>query len=222
MKHCFLNKQGHRSLVLFFAGWGMDEHPFKDICPEKEDVLMCYDYRDTDFDSSLLKDYDVVRLVAWSLGVWAAAEWQSAHLGLSLTSMTAINGTLYPIDDQRGIPPIIYNGTVDGLNEKNRQRFMRRMCGGAEAYRLFQSRQPQRPVGELSEELVAIRERYLSEQNGCDACSKWSRTFISSNDLIFPPSNQKKGWEGHCNQVITADTPHYDERLLASVLNGHE
>ena len=50
MKHYFIQQKHLPRLTLFFAGWGMDECPFMDYCPENSDLLVCYDYRSLDFD----------------------------------------------------------------------------------------------------------------------------------------------------------------------------
>ena len=73
MKHYFIQQKHLPRLTLFFAGWGMDECPFMDYCPENSDLLVCYDYRSLDFDFTLLQGYQEIRLIAWSMGVWAAS-----------------------------------------------------------------------------------------------------------------------------------------------------
>ena len=66
MKHYFIQQNYLPRLTLFFAGWGMDECPFMDHCPENSDLLVCYDYRSLDFDFTLLQGYQEIRLIAWS------------------------------------------------------------------------------------------------------------------------------------------------------------
>ena len=61
-------------LLLFFAGWGMDEHPFLQYAPQDSDFMICYDYRTLDFDTSPLTGYTVIDVVAWSMGGWAASQ----------------------------------------------------------------------------------------------------------------------------------------------------
>ena len=60
MKHYFIQQKHLPRLTLFFAGWGMDECPFMDYCPENSDLLVCYDYRSLDFDFTLLQGYQAV------------------------------------------------------------------------------------------------------------------------------------------------------------------
>ena len=37
-------------------------------------ILMLWDYRDMDFDLGILNGYNEVRVLAWSMGVWAAGK----------------------------------------------------------------------------------------------------------------------------------------------------
>ena len=57
MKQIFLHRTGQPHLLLFFAGWGADEHLFPYIPPAGYDLLLCYDYTDEAFDYSLLEPY---------------------------------------------------------------------------------------------------------------------------------------------------------------------
>ncbi len=95
------------------------------ILPTDHDLLICYDYQDLnlDFDFSA---YRHIRLVAWSMGVWAA---ERALQGIRLKSATAVNGTGLPCDDNFGIPDTIFKATLDNLTENTRLKFERRICG---------------------------------------------------------------------------------------------
>ena len=74
MQQVFIIKQNNPNLLLFFAGWGMDVHPFEHFRPAHHDFLICYDYRSLHFDVSLLNGYKQIDVVAWSMGVWAATQ----------------------------------------------------------------------------------------------------------------------------------------------------
>lgn len=91
-------------VILFFTGWGMDETPFIHYLPQHRDLIICYDYRSLDFDKTLLSTYTQIQVVAWSMGVWAASQVLQGS-NLPITQSIAINGTPFPIDDARGIPP---------------------------------------------------------------------------------------------------------------------
>ena len=136
-----------KEALLFFAGWGMDETPFMHNLPPNKDLIICYDYRSLDFDSTLLSTYEGIYVVAWSMGVWAASQ-VLPDSNLPLKQSIAINGTPFPIDDMRGIPPAIFEGTLNNLNEATLQKFRRRMCGSGSAFQAFLEIAPQRPVEE--------------------------------------------------------------------------
>ena len=73
MKQTFIIRNNGKHLLLFFAGWGMDETPFRHIHPVECDWMICYDYRSLEFDTTLIQAYSKISLIAWSMGVWAAA-----------------------------------------------------------------------------------------------------------------------------------------------------
>ncbi|MFV0546672.1 MAG: pimeloyl-ACP methyl esterase BioG family protein [Bacteroides sp.] len=176
-------QHGHSThLILFFAGWGMDrnllsigDNPLSvtDLDPKLDadlntglgadlntsldaDLMICYDYRSLDFDFTQLQSYRSITVVAWSMGVRMADIVLSRVTDLPITQRIAINGTPYPIDEERGIAPIIFNGTLNGLNEQSLLKFYRRMCGSAKAYQQFLPHAAQRSVDDLKEELAAI------------------------------------------------------------------
>ena len=127
MKHYFIQQNYLPRLTLFFAGWGMDECPFMDYCSGNSDLLVCYDYRSLDFDFTLLQGYQEIRLIAWSMGVWAASM-VLQDMDLPICESVALNGTVTPVDDLKGISQQVFEGTLEGLNEVTLEKFIRRMC----------------------------------------------------------------------------------------------
>lgn len=199
-----------KEALLFFAGWGMDETPFMHNLPPNKDLIICYDYRSLDFDSTLLSTYEGIYVVAWSMGVWAASQ-VLPDSNLPLKQSIAINGTLFPIDDMRGIPPAIFEGTLNNLNEATLQKFRRRMCGSGSAFQAFLEIAPQRPVEELKEELAAIGRQYSELP---PSTFVWNKAIIGESDHIFPPKNQEQAWQKYCNEIQRYDGAHYDEKIL--------
>lgn len=213
MKYCFIQQKNYAKLTLFFAGWGMDEQPFKDHCPIDSDLLICYDYRSLDFDFTLLQGYEEIRLVAWSMGVWAASV-VLQHIDLPVCESIALNGTMTPVDDHKGIPRMTFERTLEGLNDVTLERFIRRMCLKKESMQTFLSKRPKRSVAELKEELQLIGEQVKS----CDVPDfKWGRAIIGRDDLIFIAANQRNAWSTG-TEVIEHDIPHYSEVLLRDIL----
>ena len=201
-------------LLLFFAGWGMDEHPFLQYAPQDSDFMICYDYRTLDFDTSPLTGYTVIDVVAWSMGVWAASQVLSKG-SLAIRRRIAINGTPFPIDEKRGIPPAIFMGTLEGLNEASLRKFQRRMCADGNVFARFQLTAPERSIEELKEELAAVAEQYRILPTGTFA---WEQAIIGESDRIFPPTNQRAAWKGISMSNIDGNEAHYDESLFIKYL----
>jgi hypothetical protein len=133
--------------------------------------MVCYDYSDASFDASLIAEYDEVDVVGWSMGVWMAARSLSLA-GIAVKSAIAINGTMFPVDAERGIAPEIFHGTLDGLSDATLMKFRRRMCGGAAGYKSFMETAPQRSLESLRTELDVIGKLYES----CTAASTAATT----------------------------------------------
>lgn len=236
----FIIQEKHPRLLLFFAGWGADETPFKSYQPANSDFMICYDYRNLSFDAQVLEGYKQVNVVGWSMGVWAASQALGKIIADETPGMTAdetpgnnrlppgkkiaINGTPFPIDEERGIPPAIYHGTLEGLTDASLHKFLRRMCADSAEFRKFLAVTPRRPLEELREELAAIETAYAT---GIAYPFGWSASVIATEDRIIPPENQKKAWtrdersepflaEAHTFTEI--ETAHYAQELFETYL----
>ena len=207
----FLIKNNHPHLILFFAGWGMDETPFQQIHSSDCDWMICYDYRSLDFDDTLIQKYSHITLIAWSMGVWVASQIMQQFSYLPIVHSIALNGTLYPIDDTRGIAHSIFDGTLQGLNEQTLLKFQRRMCSSAVEYKEFLSVTPQRPVEELKNELTAIQSSYLALP---PSSFIWQKVIIGKNDRIFLPENQWQAWKDKVDMIEETDGAHYQKELF--------
>ena len=211
MKQHFIIKNNQKHLLLFFAGWGMDETPFLQIRPTNKDWLICYDYRSLEFDAIILQEYSEITLIAWSMGVWAASQIMKQYPSLPLSQSIAINGTPYPIHETKGITPAIFEGTLQGLNEQSLQKFQRRMCGSTAGYKTFQTVAPQRSIEELKEELAAIQKQYLSLPPSDFA---WQKAIIGKNDHIFLPDSQWLAWRNKVDSIEYTEAAHYQQELF--------
>lgn len=192
MKIDFISETGASRLLLIFAGWGMDANPFRDLSRAGYDIAVVYDYRTLDLpEQTTLSSYDEICIIAWSFGVASAALFLDAHQQLPVTACVAVNGTLFPVDDNKGIPHAIFDATLRSLSPDSLKRFYRRMCGAAAAVRQFEQKAPQRSFEELADELRAIASRRVPTE-----MSMWDTVYISDNDLIIPTENQLNAWSG--------------------------
>ncbi|MCD8194621.1 MAG: DUF452 family protein [Tannerellaceae bacterium] len=206
MKTTFLHTGNNTTLLLFFTGWASVPEQFRYLEPEKgTDVLVCHDYSSTEWTINTAQ-YKEIRLVAWSLGVWAASVVVEQHRGLrnKITEAIAINGTPLPVNNAYGIPEAIFRGTFEQLSEPNLQRFVRRMCGHKEGLQHYHSTSRDWPVPALQAELAAIYHR----QNVPVAENLFTKAIVSSDDRIFPTGNLLNYWQNRI-PVIRLQAPHY-------------
>lgn len=218
MKQFFLRHlEGNTSLLLFFAGWGAEPCMFgyngtadNGSC----DILMCYDYRDMQFDTSVLEGYSGIAVLGWSMGVWVA--------GHTLTQMEsvncpriAVNGTPFPIHDTMGIPEAIFDGTLATLSDRTLTKFRRRMCGSSAAMEQLTGTSLSRPTDELRDELAAIGQAV--RQSAHDSF-RWTKAIVGLDDLIFPPDNQQAAWKAAGVPATTLNIPHWDHVLFRKLL----
>lgn len=215
MKQLYLINEQHSELLLFFTGWAADKTPFEQYVPAGMDYMICYDYRNLDFDASLLQAYRKIHVVGWSMGVWAAAQVRPLLPDCAVET-TAFNGSTAPIDDEAGIPTALFDGTLDGLTPASLQKFMRRMCSDSRAYKAFMEITPRRDFDEIKEELRLVKEQYL---HGTDRHMTYDHVYIGRNDRIFPTDNLLRNHaDTPAEQQHVADTAHYDEPTFRYLL----
>lgn len=214
MKQTYIIHEHHPRLLLFFAGWGADETPFKNYHPEACDFMLCYDYRTLHFDASGLNEYREIYVIGWSMGVWAASQIMP-ELPLAITRSIAINGTPFPVDEHLGIPPTIFHGTLSGLTGASLNKFLRRMCADGAAFKEFLNITPRRPLEELHEELAEIGKKYESQKStGENSKFHWQQAVVSKNDRIIPPDNQLQAWKESGTPVKETEDAHYQKELF--------
>lgn len=213
MKSEFLTHKGTQQLSVFFSGWGCDGA----VCQSRkstDDLLVLSDYRDLEnFDNSYFKYYDSVKVTAWSLGVWVACRCLNGSDMGNIVSATAINGTMRPIDADRGIDPVIFDGTLQGLNERNLMKFRRRMCGNE--YANFMDLNPSADVERLKAEL-----QHLSDciRNDSDEIKNiWTKAIVGASDLIFTPEAQIRSWNEIGLEPEVVECSHYSKNLFFDI-----
>lgn len=198
MKYVLVSRQNSRRLIIIFAGWGMDEYPFSELSLTGYDIAVVWDYSDEDLHVPFWDNYDEICVLAWSYGVYFAGRFICEHPGLPITARVAVNGTMHPVHDRFGIPPVLYKATLNALSDAAVKKFYRRMCGGAAAFESFSSKIPQRTIESLTAELYAIGAKYA--EDGAPKCD-WDTAFVCDSDLIFPPGAQKAAWQGRAEII---------------------
>lgn len=194
MKLEFIKREDCERLLLIFAGWSTDASAFDGIKAEGYDIAVLSEWLD-EVNLTGLVGYSDVAVMAWSLGVWAAARILPSS-GLPLTLALAVNGTMEPVSDNHGIPESIFRGTADGLGEATLKKFRRRM-GAADL-----------PRGNRSIEALAAELKEVCAAGAANPDLRWDRAVVSHGDLIFPPSAQISAWRELGVAVDEMDGPH--------------
>ncbi|MDD2961347.1 MAG: malonyl-ACP O-methyltransferase BioC [Muribaculaceae bacterium] len=217
MNYDFIIKHNSTSIVLFFAGWGMDSNPFKSIHLDC-DFMVIYDYNNFQFDTSILAPYSNIYIFAWSFGVYSAAQFIETNNSLPICLKIAINGTMTPIDDEKGIPTGIFDGTYNNLSIQNIQKFNRRICKDNSQYELLNINKPQRSLESLKDELGAMKINSL--RHPISTKIHWNTVIIGQNDRIFPYKNQVKAWDNNCDTIYKTDDAHLPAKIGDIIINN--
>lgn len=207
MKHFWLNKADNQKLIIFFAGWSMDEAPFLQLKSTNHDVLMFFDYSELNVDETLLNEcnsYSEINIIAWSMGIWAAGflfdKFKNAKHSI------AVNGTLLPEHDEFGIPKNIFQGTIDNFTPENRPKFYKRMFSSRNDFEKFLEVQPRRSVESQKNELIQLQT--LVRNSDISDLSCFGGAIVGKADKIIPAKNQLRFWEGQLTPTII-DSGHF-------------
>ena len=194
---------------------GNGRNAFRHIHPAECDWMICYDYRSLEFDTTLIQAYSKISLIAWSMGVWAASQVMKQYPSLPVSQSTAINGTLYPIHETKGITPSVFEGTLQELNSTNPTEISAKNVWFCCWLQGFSDNSSQRPVEELKEELAAIRQQYLSS---LPSEFVWQTAIIGDNDRIFLPDHQEQAWRNKAVSLLHVEAAHYQQELFNEVI----
>ncbi|MDO5035450.1 MAG: alpha/beta fold hydrolase [Porphyromonas sp.] len=193
----YSNSSPH-TLLLYFTGWGTTPEVVTNLgLPQGWEQCSFWDYKDVSalyLPDIELSRYNSIYLVAWSMGVWAA-DLLAPHLP-RISKAVAINGTPLPMHDLYGIPTPIFEKTLSGLDDDNRARFDRRMCGGKKLLAVYNSFSA-RSTEDLRSELTGVYEAVRALPDGSPPQLSWDLAYVSERDLIVPPSNQLRYWNKH-------------------------
>lgn len=197
-----------RHLLVFCNGWGMDGRPFRLLGTRDYDVLHLYDFRDFEGAKRVLDlaaGYDRRVLLGWSMGVWAGQR-LFAHRPQSFTATIAVNGTLCPIDETRGIPRKLFAGTLENWSELTRRKFYHRLCGGGAVEDCFLKSSPARSLADQRQELAVYLE--TADCLGREQ-SIYRLAIVSDRDRIVPTANQLAFWGPEVRMLAGSHFPFY-------------
>ncbi|MDD3593043.1 MAG: DUF452 family protein [Candidatus Gastranaerophilales bacterium] len=198
MKQFFSDKDSDE-LIVFFCGWGMDERPFS-LFQTNKDVLFLYDYENADINFDFSK-YSKKYLIAFSYGVFMSALCNLPDFDLKI----AINGTLKPIDKTYGIPPKIFELTLNNMTLETAVKFRRSLFRNEEDFQNFNKNLPVRSLESSLNELDCIKKAAFSNQN---LTTGFDKIIVSKFDKIFPTKNQLNFW-GENENIVQINAGHF-------------
>jgi len=195
-----------KKLILFFNGWGMDSGLVKHLLPEDYQVIEVHDYTEMSFRFNFEK-YNEINIIAWSMGVWAASV---VLPDIQYNNCIAINGTPFPCHNTYGIPEDVFEGTLKNWNEKNREKFERRVCGLSTAYDHFKSLANQRNTESQRLELKMIYDLIKMNSDSSEIQrNPFQNAVIGTKDLIYSLSNQLNSWSLYKVNHVVKVLPHF-------------
>lgn len=195
-------KENQRT-ILFFSGFSGEKGVFEHLRLGACEVVFVSDYRANDLDLSFLDSREEITLIAWSMGVAMANRFLNqsrlnsvSPTPLKIAKKIAINGTIYGIDKTRGIPPLAFKKTIEGLDL---QAFKKSTYGESE------------PRTTLSQESLVceLNNLYTTLTTTPATPELWDCALVSLEDRIFPAKYQLCGWEGHAKRIIHTHAPHF-------------
>jgi biotin synthesis protein BioG len=207
MRGMWLKQNGHKSLILFFAGWQIGSETIAHLQGEY-DVLFVDLLDDAHETLPELTAYETVNAVAFSFGVAAFAHWQGRP-DIAFDKSIAINGTLAPVDRSFGIPPIVMQKTIDSLSAESFQAFLVRCFGAAQ------------PLQEINVERARAQLETVQAWEELPV-AHFDAAWVSTKDKIFPPQNQKRFWEKAsvaAHEIDAAHVPFAQWQSWDEVLN---
>ena len=217
MQQIFLQQQHSKNLVLIFLGYGQDKNPFNSLnTVTKDDIAIVFDYQDLSFDESLYQEYESITLIAWSMGVMIAPIVLSNTA--KLFKKIALNGTVQGIDDTLGIPPSLWQATIDSLTEQTYLKFVRRMCSDTSLYEEYLQNKPQRALESFKSELISLQAiAKQRKQNNFE----YDLAIVGNKDKIIAPKRQLLSWSNAHVLVKQTEIAHYSLETFKALV-AHE
>lgn len=209
MNKLFIRHDDSHSLIIIFLGWGFEPNSFSNLRKSGSNILILSQYNGlsgaeidreiTDFVKhewkSFESDCSEVIVIGWSFGVKIAASFLEIT-ELPITLCLAVNGTEHHIDDIRGIPKAIFDGTLDGLSERSFEKFRLRCAGSRDLLNslIGDVKSTTTSVEDLRSELEWFAT--LTPSPSERQLPIWDKVVVGMNDRIFPPQNQIASWNG--------------------------
>lgn len=204
MRYLWLNRQNNDKLIMFFAGWSFDGKPFEYLSCLGFDVLFVYDYNDLSLDIDL-KNYREKYLVTWSMGVYAA--YKIREFLPEFDKKIAVNGTVFPVDDDCGIPEKPFLLTLKHAEKGLEKKFYQNIFETESEFERYLKNPVERSIENRVSELEYL---YNVIKNDTKHYAKYyDIAYISKNDKIIPPKNQINFWTKYETDFKLLESGHF-------------
>ncbi len=201
MQQYFIDN-GSKKLIVFFAGWGCDEHQFANLRDHNYDVLMLFDYNGLGLNFDFSK-YEEIHVIGYSAGVFVAS--LVADRLPNLKQKIAVNGNPYLFDAQKGLSPEMIN-VLNQVLQGGPIDFQRDyLVFSPEEYELSERFPSKRSLESSRLELEKLQEFYQRYRDQINP--EFNRAIISDNDKIFN-LNEQKNFYGD-KLVLLPETRHH-------------
>lgn len=198
----WLNKKNNNNLIVFFAGWSFDYFPFEFLDCNNNDVLAVYDYNEIT-EIPEFKDYKYKMLITWSMGVYIAYLLKDKFKDFD--KKIAVNGTVYPVDDNYGIPHKTFNLTLKYAQTGLEGKFYKNVFNNDDLYKKYTQNPVQRTIENRVSELHKLNNMIQSADNEYNG-HFYDKAIVSNNDKIIPTKNQIAFWK---NKAVLIDCGHF-------------
>lgn len=193
-------------LTLFFMGWGFCPAAMRLVwLPDSTAVV--WDYRDMTLDLDAIHHWQVVDVIAWSEGIWAAEECMRLYPEIKWGRLTAVGGTPVPTDEKLGMGMETARRLAQEWDDAGRERFYRVMCGDDEAYDKATQFFSERTLQDQRDELMSILGRAAAAPDARHFV--WDHAIVGSQDKVYPYEAQRDYWLSMARSIVIAEMPHW-------------
>lgn len=206
MQYHWLNKENNDNLIVFFAGWSFDYIPFKFLDCTDNDVLVVYDYNSID-DLPNFNTYNNKTLITWSMGVYVAYLLKDKFKDFN--RKIAINGTIYPVDDEFGIPHRTFDLTLKFAQTGLEGKFYKNVFNNDELFERYSKAPVERSIENRVSELYSL-DKLIKETKIKYNSEFYDFAIVSNFDKIIPTKNQLAFWKEKAKTVDCGHFPFYN------------
>ena len=163
-----LQNNNSNSLIVFFSGWGCDEHQFSNL-QDNKDVLILYDYQNLELEFDFSK-YQQLDIIAYSAGVFIAS-----IIGDKIPNVSkriAVCGNPYLFDEKLGLS----QATIElfkSINLDNYMEFRRQyMVETDDEFKRYNQLESQRSLESCQQEKTELSKKtatslFVTESTEC-------------------------------------------------------